>query len=83
MEYRITNKRGTFLSAFHSNGGWKLGDVFPCSKYSWFTFKTKEEANNYILRIIKECKDQRKRWGDWTETAIKFAKSLKYQAYNS
>jgi len=80
MRYRITNKRGTYLSGFHSNGGWQIGDVFPCSKYSWISFKTEKEVQEYLLRLRDECMSQADRWGAWLDEALKFVKTLKYEA---
>jgi len=77
MTYKIINKARKRLSAFHSNGGWEIGDVFPCSINCWIPFKTKEEAEDYLKYMLKESEDQRDRWGDWTDVAIKFIKTLK------
>jgi hypothetical protein len=83
MSYRIVNSRGTFLTGFFPNGGWKIGDVFAFSKNSWFSYKTEKEVQERLLSIIEDCKKQADRWGDWTDTAVKFAKSLSYQLYNN
>ena len=81
MSYRIVNKSGAFLSAFHFNGGWEIGSVFPCSKYNWITFASEEEVQSYILYLVYKSKEQRERWGDWTNKALKFIKTLKYEDY--
>lgn len=81
MRYRIKIASGRYLTGFHSNGGWVIGDVFRFSKYSWFTFKTEKEVQGKISYIIEDCLKQRERWGDWTDKALKFAKRLKYEAY--
>jgi len=76
MSYKIINKRGTFLSGFHSNGGWEISDVFPCSSLSAITFKTEKEAQKYLLSMREELIKQQDRWGDWLDTALKFWKTL-------
>jgi len=73
---RIVNKRGTPLTAFHSNGGWEIRDVFPCSHNNYMIFNGTDEANKKIKYIIQKCEDQRSRWGDWTDKALKYANSL-------
>ena len=79
MSYVITHSsRPGLLTGFNSNGGWKIEDVFCFSKLSWITFKTEKEAQNKITFIIKDCEQQRERWGDWTDIALKFAKKLNY-----
>jgi len=77
MRYIIRNKRNYFLSAFHSNGGWEIKDVFPCSRKSWLVWKTEKEASAYLSRIKQECEEQRSRWMEWTDIAIKFVETLK------
>ena len=76
-KYVIVNSRNRPLNAFHSNGGWEIGDVFPCSTRCYMFFETQEEAENKINYIINKCEEQRERWGDWTDKALKFAHSLK------
>jgi hypothetical protein len=80
-KYRIINQRGTYLSAFHSNGGWEIGDVFPCSSNSWLTFETEKEVQDYLLRLKIESLEEADRWGGWLDKALKFVKSLGYEAY--
>ncbi len=80
-DFRIINKKGSFLTGFYSNGGFEIKDVFAFSKNNWFVFKTEKEVQNKLLDIIKECKKQEDRWGDWTEKAVKFAKTLDYEEY--
>jgi len=77
MSYTITNQHNSKLCAFHSNGGWEINDVFPCGKDSWYCFASKAKAQAFITRIIDDCERQRARWGNWTDTAIQFAKKLK------
>lgn len=77
MSYAITNKAGRRLSAFHSNGGWSIRDVFPCSFANWFSFKTEKEAEDYLKYMTKDAEKQKKRWGDWADIALKFIKTLK------
>ena len=75
--FRIThNQKIGYLTAFHSNGGFEIGDVFPFSTRSWLAFKTENEAKDELQNIIDDCKKQSKRWEDWTEKALKFAKGL-------
>jgi len=81
MSYRIVNKNGAYLSAFHPNGGWQIGDVFPCSKRSWLTFESKNKVRSYFLYLVYTSEEQRKRWGDWTDKALKFIKTLRYEDY--
>ena len=77
--YRIisTRKNNSFLTGFYSNGGFEIGNVFAFSKNDWFCFPTEVEAQEFILRIKKECFEQSKRWGNWLDKALKFWKTLK------
>ena len=77
--YKITStrKNNSFLTGFYSNGGFEINDVFAFSKNSWINFQSEKEAQNYILRIKKECLEQTERWGDWVDEALKFWKTLK------
>lgn len=77
MDYKIINKAGRALSGFHSNGGWSIRDVFPCSHFVWINFKTQKDGEDYLKRMLKEAEAQRERWGDWTEKAIKFINTLR------
>ncbi len=84
ISYKITHPRKSgYLSAFHANGGWQIGDVFPFSKYLWLSFATEEKAQEYIARIIRDCNQQEKRWGDWTKKALHFASKLSYTKHFS
>jgi hypothetical protein len=58
MYYKIVNSRGVPLSAFHSNGGWEIKDVFPCSSKNYIIFDNKDDANEYLTMIISKCEDQ-------------------------
>ena len=82
MKYRIVNKRGTYLEGFFSNGGWEIGDVFACSKHAWISFNSEKEAQDYLLKLKTECLAQADRWGDWLDKALKFVKTLTYEAIN-
>jgi hypothetical protein len=77
LKYKIVNSRGIPLSSFHSNGGWQIKDVFPCSSKNYISFRTEEEAKGKLSRIIEQCKEQEVRWKEWTPIALKFALSLK------
>jgi len=79
MSYRIINKQGRALTGFYSNGGFELRDVFAFSKFSWKSFKTEKEVQEYLLYLIVECRKQQDRWGDFTDKAEKFARSLDYE----
>lgn len=74
--YFIYCSRGR-LTGFHFNGGWKIGDVFACSKNSWISFETEQKAQEYLLNMKKLCLEQEKRWGNWLDIALKFWKTLK------
>lgn len=76
---RIVNRRRAPLTAFHQNGGWEIRDVFPCSHNNYIVFDGINEANEYIEYILEKCKEQRPRWGDWTDKALKFANSLRIE----
>lgn len=77
MYYKIVNPRGIPLSSFHSNDGWKIGNVFPCSRNNYIIFSTEEQAQEHLDYIIRSCQEQESRWGEWTNKALKFAHSLK------
>jgi hypothetical protein len=77
MSYKIVNNRNTPLNSFHSNGGFEIKDVFPCSNNCYSVFSTEEEAQEYLSYIFVECENQRGRWKDWTDKALNFAKTLK------
>ena len=80
MTFRITSTRKNgYLSGFYSNGGFEIGDVFAFSKNTWIKFETEKEAQDYILRIKKECFEQEDRWGNWLDEALNFWKTLKYE----
>jgi len=81
--YRIANKRGTFLTAFHSNGGFEIADVFPCSQFSWVVFPSHSECEIYIAEMEKICEEQRDRWGEWTDKALAFVRTLHIAYYGS
>ena len=75
-KYRIRNKSGNYLTGFYPNGGWKIKDVFACSRKSWFNFQTMDEAIEYLQSMKKRCIEQSERWGDWLDVALKYVKSL-------
>lgn len=74
--YKIYNKAGRTLAGFHSNGGWKIGEVFPCSNNMATIFNTKAEAEQYITYMLEKSQEQAGRWGEWLEVATKFIKTL-------
>ena len=82
QKYAIVNKQGRRLTGFYPSGGFEMRDLFAFSTTSWFVFNSEKAVQDELLRIIKECKEQQDRWGDWTDKAVKFAKSLSYQVIN-
>ena len=82
MDYRIiSNRKRGFLKAFHENGGFEIGDVFPFSVNTWLSFRTEKEAQEYLIRVKTDCIEQGERWGDWLEKALVFVKTLKYEEF--
>jgi len=79
MKYVIINKNGRKLDGFHSNGGWSIGDVFPCSNSSYIVFEKEKEVQEYLIYMQKKCIEQSDRWGDWLDVALKFVKKLEYK----
>jgi len=80
MEYSITHsKRQGFLTAFHFGGGWNIGEVFPFSSNSRIVFHSEQEVKDKIAYIIKTCKEQTDRWGEWSVEALAFANKLSYK----
>ena len=80
QRFVIVNKYKTPLSAFHSNGGWEIKDVFPCSRNNYYVFDTEEKAYNKIAYMINQCNEQRPRWKEWTDTALNYVKAMKVKA---
>jgi len=78
MRYRITNGR-SFLTGFFPNGGWSIRGVFAFSNRSWLIFDNETEVQEHLTYIIRACLEQKGRWGDWTDVALKFAKKLRYE----
>lgn len=74
--YKLINTKHQPLCAFHSNGGWEIEDVFPCGKDSYVVFPSRQEAENFIIKMITESEKQRNRWKEWTDEAKKFIHTL-------
>lgn len=77
MDYLIINKNKTPLSATHFGGGWNLREDFPCSNNLYIVFKTEESAKEKLEKMLKTAEEQRERWGDYTDEAIGFIKTLR------
>lgn len=62
MVKRYTIYRGNRrLSGFYPNG---LKDVFAFRRNDWFSFETKEEAENFITRIKQSIEEEKERYGE-------------------
>ena len=76
MRFIIVNSHRTPLTSFHSNGGWDIKDVFPCSRKCYMFFSSEAEAQEHLDYIIGKCEKERYRWGNWTDKALEFAHKL-------
>jgi hypothetical protein len=82
MKYRIEKgNSGRYLYGFHSNGGWKVGDVFVYKQNGNIIFHTREEAEEYIIKMKAELYKQEARWGAWLDVAIKEWRKLQVKSY--
>ena len=66
MSFMLT-VRNTPLSYFFSNGNGERKDIIACSFNSYFTFETREKAEEYLKYMWKEATDN-KITGHWIDS---------------
>ena len=79
MSQRYTIKhsqRAGKLTSFFHNGNFHIGDILKFSGRSWYSFSTKQEAENHIDYINLTLKNQSHYFEGLQTKLIKFAKKL-------
>ena len=75
--YYITNQKGSYLFGFYPNGGFEIKDVFHFSRINKLTFDSKKDAETYLDYVRSSCVEQKERWGEWLDVALKVVDNLK------